>query len=445
MKKIMDLKVGNLIELNGAVYCINDKKDIEQKLHSIEYSVLFLESPEEVYNQITPGKLYDIRRVEYDDDGDVNWLTVWPNEDGLDENYYDLYDDSFVVVSQIYDDRPDMIEFMIFNRQSEVDRLTKELKEIHSCQQRELVELTIEGLKAQIGLLEKRLERAKWQKPGAYARTTVAYEDSDIELPAGSLVKIIGYDYFTNESVQFKCLILDRADEIEHWRDIEDIKINSDHLEPVGSEDQEGIEEYRKSIAIKLSEKIYKRETSDDEDFKQLSKSELSQIEIDREYELITCIDIGRFPYDIEYTEADKEGMISFLNTLKQHAKSEVFRKNIEKAIEEVQGLHDPEDRIKSAEQIAEAWFQCGNINAYRMDTNGSFTVYQYRYTNGGGEEERVEYTTPCKYDMLSFLIKVYLLLNKMDFGSIKHKQELNEDIQKTIKILDQVEWTRWR
>jgi len=263
-------KMGNLIELNGKVFCIREKKEIEQNPHSMEYSVIFFELPEVDYTRITPGKVYDIRQVVCDDDGDIFWFTIWTDDgDGLSEEYHDIDGDSFVIVSQVYDDRHDTLEFMIYNRLSEVDLLTKEIKETRNCEHRELVELTIENLKAQIELLEKRLEK--------------------------------------------------------------------------------------------------------------------------------------------------------------------------------VQALQDHTENAKTAKKIAEAWLQCGNINAYRMDTNGSFIVYQYRYTNGEREEERVEYTTPCKYDMLSFLIKVYLIVNKMDFDDNERKQALNADIKKTIKIIDRVEWTRWR
>ncbi|MDT2260663.1 hypothetical protein P7H06_15695 [Paenibacillus larvae] len=89
------------------------------------------------------------------------------------------------------------LEFMIFQQvQCEIDRIVKEMDEIYDYQRRSVLQLTIEGLKAQINYLEKRLERARWQKVGAYARTTVEYEDSDVKLPAGT-VKLNSYTDYT--------------------------------------------------------------------------------------------------------------------------------------------------------------------------------------------------------------------------------------------------------
>lgn len=335
-------KIGNLIEIDGAVYAVQNKEEIEHKLHSIEYSVLFIEDPfgddPEAWDpQITPGKIYDISRVEYDDDGDLNWLTVWPNEDGLDENYYNLYDDSFVIVSQEDEERPAIIEFMIFNRLSEIDKLTKVLENsFTSYHQRELVKLIINGLKAQIELLERRLERVKWQKVGNYALTTVPYRESEKTLPAGSLVKIDWF-YYQDDMYWWSCLPLDGQTTF---------MVNPFHLEPVGEGDQERIADYRKKQALILAERINDREREDacerDPDLSLFKEGQINRIELDIErWEYDSTLGIKVGPYLYEYFDADKNGMLSFLITLEQHVTSERVRKNIEKVKVEIQALQD--------------------------------------------------------------------------------------------------------
>ncbi|ARF67202.1 hypothetical protein B7C51_04320 [Paenibacillus larvae subsp. pulvifaciens] len=201
-----------------------------------------------------------------------------------------------------------------------------------------------QGLEDQIEYLKKVLERNRWQKVGAYARTAVSYEG----LPADSIVKLKSYedctfkdnDGFHDGPERWDCFILDRADELEdHWSYSRTIKINSDHLEPAGIDDQERIEEYRCKIAKKFLDEISKIETSEAERFERFSKEERSQIKIGTEWVSSTYLSVGPYRYDLEYFEADKKGIIEFLKALARYASEETHKKSIEKALEEARGL----------------------------------------------------------------------------------------------------------
>ncbi|QHZ51209.1 hypothetical protein [Paenibacillus larvae] len=334
MKKIMDLKVGELIELgDGAVYEVLDKEMVEQEIENLDSFWMIVDD--------NPEKAYSIYSVEFDDEGNLDYFSVYG------EDFYDIYDDSLTFLAKLDDKDPGVQEFMIFNRQREIDRISKELDEIYYHQRRGLLKLMIKGLEAQIEYLKKVLERNRWQKVGAYARTTVEYEDSDIKLPAGSIVKLKYYrdytckdnDGFHDGPERWDCYILDRADEFEHWRDVKKIEFNSDHLEPVGIDDQERIEEYRSKIARKFLDEIYKIETSQNKRFERFSKEERSQIKIGTEWVSSTYLSVGPYRYDLEYYEADRKGMIEFLKTLARHASDETHKTNIGKALEEAQDV----------------------------------------------------------------------------------------------------------
>lgn len=334
MKKIMDLKVGELIELgDGAVYKVLDKEMVKQEIKNLDSFWMILDD--------NPEKAYSIYSVEFDDEGNLDYFSLYG------EDFYDLYDERITFVMKLDDKYPGALEFMIFNRQCEIDRIVKEMDEIYDYQRRSVLQLTIEGLKAQINYLEKRLERARWQKVGAYARTTVEYEDSDVKLPAGSTVKLNSYtdytckgsDGFHDGPERWDCYILDRADEFEHWRDVKKIEFNSDHLEPVGIDDQERIEEYRNVIANKFLEILSKIETSKAERFERFSKEERCKIKIGTEWGSSVYLSGGPYRYDLEYFEADKKGMIEFLKALARNASEETHKKSIEKALEEAQDI----------------------------------------------------------------------------------------------------------
>ncbi|ARF67201.1 hypothetical protein B7C51_04315 [Paenibacillus larvae subsp. pulvifaciens] len=132
MKKIMDLKVGELIELgDGAVYKVLDKEMVKQEIKNLDSFWMILDE--------NPEKAYSIYSVEFDDEGNFDYFSVYG------EDFYDIDDNSFVIVSKLDDKDPVVQEFMISNRQREVDRIAKEMDEIYDCQSRGSLKLMIKG------------------------------------------------------------------------------------------------------------------------------------------------------------------------------------------------------------------------------------------------------------------------------------------------------------
>ncbi|ETK25821.1 hypothetical protein ERIC1_2c00090 [Paenibacillus larvae subsp. larvae DSM 25719] len=313
-------KLGNLIEINGVVYRKYNKEEVKPQNWD---TVLFEEAPQEA---ITPGKLYDIEYFEYPDpeEGDIVAEII---DDGGDD--YDVSQDEFFCVSGASITDPEVIRFMISNRKEQIGALKWRAERFATYP--EVTDLMMSSLEEQIKALQKRLERTKWLKEGAYARTTAPHNnDTKKVLPAGSLVKI-RWKLYASAALEWICLSLE---------DGEPFTVGDEHLEPVGAEADESIDHYRRWSALKLAEKINSN-----------NSGVVDSVILDTETpdgESTLCVSTD--PFYGDYCEANKEGMISFLTTVKQHVTCDRVRKNIDKVVEEIQALqdHTEEDVVRT-------------------------------------------------------------------------------------------------
>lgn len=309
----MNMKKGKLVEYCGRVYRVIDK---DVKVGDI---IIFNEISQ--YDSMTIGKPYYV----------IGDDPVLVTNDDYSGEYKIKKEDKFMVLAELDLDDPIAIQFMMVNRESQIKWLL-DVQEFHDRYHRhtttypEMVDVMLTHLKTEMAVLSKKLLMTDWLKEGAFVRTTMPIEN----MPAGSLVQVRWK--WDLADILLRCGSLE-----EEYEDII-INIEPEHLQQVEKDDLDEnerriIDEFRYRSALKFAENLNNHENL-------IPKLEMEAWE---SKEVLRVVTGPFYPFRKadggEYSEIDKNGMISFLITAKEHVIREELKKEIDAIINIVREL----------------------------------------------------------------------------------------------------------